>query len=281
MAIRSRTLVAVALAAFASGVLAQETTDDWDATVDAERRLTAAQLEFSNGLGIAVRCVGGRYDALIGGLPPAAEGVETRVLTLRFGEDSPFEQRWNVTRNPNLAVSELPAPFARALRRGGSLQVMLPGAGEGGRNLRYVLDLPPSSAAIDRTLEACDRPLVDPRDAEIQPVDGSLPEGIQWERPPQVEFPSRNRYESGFAVISCLTRPDGRLRECVVESEHPIDGGFGQATLASTEGARVRNAADRAGALPVRRIIYRTNFRDGAVGADAYIAPSSRLRRQP
>ncbi len=280
MAIRSRTLAAVALAVFASSGLAQDSSDDWDATVDAERRLTAAELEFNNGLGIAVRCVGGRYDALIGGLPPAGEGVETRVLTLRFGEASPVEQRWNTTRNPNLAVSELPAPFARALRQGGALQVMLPGAGEGGRNLRYVLDLPPSSAAIDRTLEACDRPLVDPRDAEIQPLDGSPPAGIEWETPPRPEFPARNRYESGFAVMSCLTRPDGRLRDCVIESEHPIDGGFGQATVDSAENARVRNAADRSAALPVRRIIYRTNFRNGVVGADIYIAPSSRLRRQ-
>ncbi|MNR67403.1 hypothetical protein D3C85_1913670 [compost metagenome] len=48
------------------------------------------------------------------------------------------------------------------------------------------------------------------------------------------------------------------MRDCVVETEHPIDGGFGQAAIEATRRARLRNK--NGGEVPLGMIQYRTNF---------------------
>ena len=159
----------------------------------------------------------------------------------------------------SVAISDRPSPLARDIREGGKMQIIVPGGAEGGRNLRYVLDLPASSTAIDEALQACDRPLVDPRDAELDALeDNGLPMNIEWARAPQPSYPEGRTYTRGFATVTCLTRPDGRVRDCVVETEHPIDGGFGEAAIDATRRARLQSKDG--GEVPLGMIQFRTNF---------------------
>lgn len=62
-------------------------------------------------------------------------------------------------------------------------------------------------------------------------------------------------------VTTCLTTPDGRLDDCVVEMEHPHDSGFGEATLRSTRRARLRNTAQPGEPVPLQLVSFRTSFR--------------------
>lgn len=255
-----RPVILLLVCGLALPALAQDASGDWDMLRDPDNKLTMAYTQFDSGLGIAARCVDESYEAIITGLPPAGEG-ETRVLQVAFDDDHLHPQRWNIAVNDTIAVSELPAPFARKLREGGRLRVMIPGGAEGGRNLMHDLTLPASSSSIDETLTACERPLTDPRDAELEalPEDG-LPANLSWSRRPRPTFPSPSRYGRGFATVLCLTSPDGSLRDCSVEAEHPQDGGFGDAALRATRRARITNIDDPAAPVPLRRVLYRNMF---------------------
>jgi len=250
-----------AIIVIAVPALAQDAAD-WDLTVHDRQKVTVATIQFSNGLGIAVRCVEGSYEAFMEGLPAAAAAASTRTLRIGIGDEPVANSTWTVADEPTIAVSSLPAPFARSLRRGGRLQVVVPGAGENGRNLRYVMDLPESTTAIDQTLATCNRPLADPRDGQLADMgESGLPGDLVWSRAPRPSYPGASRYASGFAVLSCLTTAEGSLRDCVVESEHPHKGRFGQAALRSTGEARLALAGDVSAPVPLRQITFRTNFR--------------------
>ncbi|WP_332677336.1 hypothetical protein [Brevundimonas sp.] len=252
-----RTLTALLACVVALPALAQDASADWDL---AQRRdLLVAYTQFDNGLSIATRCADGGFEAVIGGLPPAGRAT-TRSLRIAFGEDDLVESRWNVATDDTIAVSELPAPFARELRAGGRLRILVPGGAEGGRNLMYDLVLPASAGSIDQTLTTCGRPLVDPRDAELEALqDDGVPRNLAWAVRPRAEFPN-TRYARGFAVITCVSNPDGSLRDCAVETEHPRDGRFGAATLASARRARLQNLAEPGAPVPVGRVLYKTHF---------------------
>lgn len=245
--------------AVALPALAQDAARDWDLHRNTRTESVLAYIVFDNGLGIAVRCIDGAYEALLSGLPAAGEN-ETRTLGVAFGDEEMSMERWSVGTTDTVAVGERPAPFARKLRQGGRLQILAPGGG-GGRNLRYDLTLPASSASIDETLSACERPLVDPRDVELDALpDDGLPRSLQWVRLPRAEYPSGSRYGRGFAVVSCLTNPDGTLRDCAVDSEHPHDGGFGASTLRAVRGARVRDADNPEAPLAPAMVSFRARF---------------------
>jgi hypothetical protein len=254
-----RPLAALLACAVAMPALAQDASADWDLANDQRRKLLVAYTAFDNGLGIATRCADGGFEAVITGLPPAGE-ASTRSLRIAFGDDDLAETRWTVATDDTAAVAELPAPFARDLRAGGRLRILVPNGALDGRNLMYDLTLPASSASIDQTLTTCRRPLVDPRDAELKalPEDG-VPLNLTWEVRPRPSYPA-TRYARGFAVVTCLTNPDGSLRDCAIESEHPRDGQFGNATLRSARRARLRNLADPDGPVPAGHVMYRTNF---------------------
>lgn len=255
-----RTPITLLACAAALPALAQDVPADWDVHRNTRTNVVMAFSVFDNGLGIAVRCIDGAYEALLSGLPPAGED-ETRALGIAFGDDEISLQRWNVATNDTVAVGERPAPFARKLRQGGRLRIIVPGGGGGGRNLRYELTLPASSTSIDETLNACERPLVDPRDAELAALpDDGMPRAMEWVRVPVPDYPSRARYGRGFAVVSCINNPDGSLRDCVVDSEHPHDGGFGDSTLRAVRRARVRNADDADAPLAPARVSFRARF---------------------
>ncbi len=268
MAFAFRRLLALPLIAIATSVLAQDQAD-WTLARNESGKVLLAYTEFDVGIGIAIRCSDGGLEALISGLPPSDEDLRTLGIgfpPVEGEEDSGriHDQQWNVAVDKTMAVSGLPAPFARNVRKGGSLQLRVPGAGEGGRTIRYVLDLPASNAAIDQTLAACGRPLVDPRDAAWEDVgQNGLPSDLNWSRPPRPSYPGTPRYERGFAVVSCIADPQGRPQDCVVETEHPRDAGFGEATLRATRAARLTNTLNPDAAISPQRFNFRANYTVG------------------
>lgn len=254
---RALTLLLVSILALPA--LAQDTPGDWDISRDPAKRVVLAYTAFDNGLTVAFRCVNGSFNAVMAGLPPSRD--DRRLLELSFRDGDARPTMWTSTTNNTTVVAELPAPLAREFRQGGPLKLTIPRGAADGRNLRYEVELPASSSAVDEALTACGRPLVDPRDADLEAIGVSgLTGGVLWQRAPRPRYPS-SRYASGFAVITCLTTPQGGLRDCIVEMEHPHDGRFGAATLEATRQVRVRNADDRAQPVPVRRISFRTEFR--------------------
>ena len=214
---------------------------------------------FDNGITLATRCADGGFEAVIAGLPPAGRAT-TRSLRIAFGDEDLSASQWNVATDDTVAVSELPAPFARELRAGGRLRILVPNGTGDGRNLMYDLTLPASSTSIDRTLSACGRPSIDPRDAELDALSESgVPRNLGWAERPAGRFP-RTDYARGFAVASCVTNPDGTLRDCTIEAEHPRDGGFGQAALVAARAARIQNLDNPGGPVPATMILYRSYF---------------------
>lgn len=257
-----RSVVAlVSVLSVASAALAQDQAADWEVLREPEDNTTFAFVRMDSGLTVGFRCVDGVYGALIAGLPPARRGQDLRPLFIRLGDDQDRESRWTVTTDPTVALADYPAAFARALRQGGDLSVMIPRAAEGGRNLRHNLTLPPSAAAIDETLTACGQPLVDPRDAQLAdvPADG-LPDGLTWQRTPRPRYPNTS-YNAGYAVMSCLVAPDGSLTECDVASEFPMDGGFGRNALRAIDDARVVSPNETPGQYLPRLIGFRVHYR--------------------
>jgi hypothetical protein len=254
-----RALVVLTVFAVALPALAQDMAGDWDISRDPAKKSVLAFTTFDNGLSVAFRCIDGSFNAVIAGLPPSRE--DRRMLELAFRDDVARPTMWTSTTDSTVVVGDFPAPLAREFRQGGALSVTVPRGAADGRNLRYEVELPASGAAVDEALTACERPLVDPRDVDLEAIGASgLTGGVAWDRAPRPRYPS-SRYASGFVVTTCLTTADGRLRDCVVEMEHPHDGRFGKATLDAAERARVRNAEDRTLPAPVRRVSFRTFFR--------------------
>lgn len=254
-----RSLAALLVCATAFPALAQDATRDWDLLNDPRRKLVIAYTRFDNGVTVATRCADGGFETIVTGLPPAGRATR-RPLRIAFGEDELFDSQWSVATDDTIAVADLPAPFARRMRAGGRLRILVPNGAEGGRNLMYDLDLPASSGAVDQTLTACQRPLVDPRDAELDSLpDEGVPRNITWSVRPKPRYPVTD-YARGFAVITCLTNPDGTLRDCSIESEHPRDGRFGDATLASARRARVQNLAEPGAPVPPGQVLYKVNY---------------------
>ncbi|WP_343791370.1 hypothetical protein [Brevundimonas kwangchunensis] len=255
-----RFLATILVGAIALPALAQDTSADWDVHRDDRNRLMVAYVQTDTGLTLALRCTAGAYEALITGLPPAGR-AETRTIGVKLSDHDMDMQRWNVAQDDTVAVSEMPAPFARHLRQGGSISILIPGGADDGRNLRYDLTLPASSAAIDETLTRCNRPLVDARDVERDALqDTGLPVGFDWRHAPRPEYPASSRYARGFAVVSCLTNPDGRLSNCEVEAEHPHDAGYGEATLRAVRAARARNVSAPDAPVDQRLVSFRASF---------------------
>ncbi len=236
---------------------AVEPPADWDMVRDPRKKMVAAYVSLDSGISVILRCSDGVYDALVSGLPDAPSG-DTRVLRLSYGDDFHAET-WNVATTRSAALSALPAPFARKLREGGRVSIVVPDGAGPGRNLRHNLDLPPSSAAVDETLTACGRPLEDPRDARLPDAgERGLSSGVNWAQPPRPSYPSPARYTGGFAMLSCMALPEGRLDACIVESEFPVDGGFGKSALRGARDARL-SSSDGSPIEP-RLIVFRTNF---------------------
>ena len=270
-----RAVLLMASVAFAPSASAQDAARDWDLHGDASTRTTMAYTEFSNGLGLGFRCRNGDFSAVVSGLP--ASPTERRTLRLKFGDEDAYETGWNSTTEPTVAVADMPAPLARTFRKGGSLRLTVPGAAANGRDITYVVDLPSSSSAIDETLTRCEKPLTDPRDAELDALpDNGLPSGLSWQTRPRIRYPE-TRYARGHVVLSCIADQSGRARDCVIESEHPHDGRFGRATLDAMDGARLSNSAQPGAPLRPVRFVFRAHFTMDQQGTPS--AASGLIRR--
>ncbi len=273
-------LTAAVLSLTAAAAATAQDSEDWDLLVQPENQTTVAYTQFDNGLLLAARCQRGIYQVMFGGLPagPAVKEFHksNRVLIIGIGDEKEAEQRFLLGENPSVAFSELPAPLARQMREGGRMTIVVPDGAEDGRNLRYVVELPASNAAIDQSLTACERPLVDPRDEELDALaDDGLPVNLAWKRMPQPEYPSGRTYTAGFAVVTCVSQADGRVEDCVVETEYPVDGGFGAAAMRGTRKGRLENRGGE-GPVPTRLIVYRVNYSM----SDPAFSTGSRLRNR-
>ena len=247
------------LTLFATSAVAQDEAD-WDLIVDPEENLTAAFVAYEGGLGVLARCKDEAFHLMVTGLAP--EDGFTRQMQVRFGDEESVERSWFVGENPATAFSYTPAMAARNLRDGGTLDIVVREAGPNGENLRYVFEVPESASAVNQTLEACGKPVDDPRDVFLEDLpDNGLPVELEWTRQPSGSYPSGRTYTRGVAVVSCLTQPTGRLRECQVETEWPSDGGFGEAALRATRDARLRNVDRAVTEVPPVIVSWTTNFR--------------------
>lgn len=254
----NRPLITLLACAIALPALAQDASQDWDLARDPATKSVLAFTTFDVGLAVAFRCVDGSLNTVIAGLPASTQ--DRRTFQLGFGDAAAYDSVWTATTDRTVVVGDFPAMLARDFREGGPLKLTIPGGAADGRNLRYEVELPASGEAIDAVLTACGRPLVDPRDEIMAAIpDSGLPVGLDWVRRPRPNFPHTN-YARGFVVTTCLTTPEGRLSDCVVEMEHPHDSGFGRATLRSTRDARLRNAAQPGQPVPARLVSFRTSF---------------------
>lgn len=255
----NRPLAVLFACAVALPALAQDASPDWDLHREPERKAVLAFTTFDVGLSVAFRCIDGSLNTVLAGLPASHD--DRRTLQLGFRDEPAYPTVWTATTDRTVAVGDFPAMLARDFRQGGLLKLTVPGGAADGRNLRYEVELPASGGAIDEVLTACGRPLVDPRDEIMEAIpDAGLPVGLDWTRRPRPNFPHTN-YAEGFVVTTCLTTPEGRLSDCVIEMEHPHDSGFGRATLRATRDGRLRNTAQPGQPVPTRLVSFRTSFR--------------------
>lgn len=259
-------LVLLAALAASQPAFAQDASadDDWNLIQRPEQKLTMAATVFDTGIGIAVRCLDGNFEVLLAGLP-AAEGP-TRRLRVGLNGAELYDESWTGTDDPTAWFSDFPMNFARRMRGGGTLNVIVPGE-NGQPNRRYVLGLPASTTAIDTVLTACGRPLVDMRSNPVTWVaeDGSIPD-LQWGRRPMPTYPDKavnGRVGAGRVVLSCIVQPQGRVDDCVVESERPGGYGFGEASRRAAQRSTMAVPADPAEAALIvgRRISFAINYR--------------------
>ncbi len=266
----------VALAALAAGapVLAQESApqgEDWTLTSVPERKAVMATIDFTSGLAVAARCVDGVYDVLITGLPEAPRRDMSRELGVQAGDQQePYTSVWTVGTRRNTAFSRIPAVVARDLAKGGKLQIIVPST-SGGPRTRYVMDLDPSSIAIEQTLTACGRPMVDPREARAKEIDGNgqdgLPDTVQWQTMPRPVFPESVNGRSpleGYVVLSCVLTDTGQMTECQTESEQPAGYNLWRSVERSLPRARLKLSEQAAAAgvsLAGRMVRFSVNFK--------------------
>lgn len=253
-------VVVVMAVAIGGPVEAQE--DDWDLLREPELNRTVASLVFTDGFAVAARCSDGVFDLMLAGLPRNREDHVTRTIEIGLGDQAMTEQSWMTSAEGDTVFSRLPARFARELREGGLLRVQVPAEGaEPAR--RFVVELPPSPAAINETLIACDRPINDTRlseDSWVVPEDGS-PSGYRWLRAPRPVYPnlaSTMEIPHGLVAVSCVRRPDGRLDLCEIESEAPGGYGFGDATLRSLGDARLTSSEGQE--YPDSVVVFSINY---------------------
>lgn len=220
---------------------------DWTVVRFTEEPTLIATVRFDNGVGLVARCMDETFDVIINGLPPVSRRALTRQIGLQVGdEDVESITAWTTGSDRTTAFSRIPARIARQLAKGGALQIVVPPERGSGPRTRYVMDLDPSSTAIERILAACDRPLVDPRDDQAQgDARDGLPNQITWARQPRINFPSPvgdRMALRGYVTLSCVVQAEGRLDDCQIESEHPTGYNLGKAVEAGMRTARVRQS---------------------------------------
>lgn len=255
-------LVSLIVAFAASSASArQAASDDWNLSADQGRNLMLATVAYSSGQTIAVRCQDGTLDVIVTGLP-ALEG-RTRFLETSFGDRPAERGPWAAAADGTSVLSMSPVPTARRLRAGGpvKLSVAVDAANDGPLR-QYAFDLPAESASLDRLLDSCGVPTSDARDdlPRWTPARGST--GNYWRRMARPEY-SDVAYgagiKSGYAVLSCIVYAEGRLNQCIVESEGPRRAGFGPSSVRAMGAARVL-LPEEGGPPPGQVVVFTLRF---------------------
>lgn len=250
------------LALVVAGSAAAQDVDDWDF---ADRRgVVSASVAFDAGLAVVVRCADQTVETYIAGLSLPQQSSSRRDAAYALGDAPLRDSSWQISRGGDALFADLPAPLARRFREGGRLQLRVAGSDDAPAR-RYVVDLPPSPAAVNRVLEACGRPAIDPRDAlrrnesSSEPL-AEVPEGSRWSQSPRPTYPDRALLAgiSGMAVLSCTNDDAGRPTNCQVDVERPAGAGFGRAALRAARDARLETTHPAGTALTTFSIVFTT-----------------------
>jgi hypothetical protein len=233
------TIRAVALLAAVSATspaLAQQATEDWDLTTNADQQLTLATLDFGANV-LALRCRAGALDMLLTGVPVSTGA--TRKVQVSVGPIVAEDQVWIAQPGQPVLGADEPARLARQLRAGGDLDIRLDPEDPTDRSRRYRLTAPASAAAVNTVLTACDQALDEPRDLLLRLPAG---EGPVWARPPEPAYPSgavADNIAEAVVRVSCVIAPDWSTDDCRVESENPQGHGFGDSAVAAGNQAQL------------------------------------------
>lgn len=253
------------------GIGGNALAQDWELFDRPADKAIFAIANFDSGIRLVSRCVDGDYELLITGLPESRRDDFSRTLRISVGDEPLGEETWTVGEARTSAFSRLPAPFARRLAVGGRLQIAVPGL-RGQPTTRYVMELAPSDAALERTLTTCGRPLADPTDGLISrnAIDGLAASaedenrpGLTWARPPRPTYPSPVRGQTpsqGVVTLTCLSAVGGHIESCTIESEHPRGYRLAESAVRGALEARLRTTEGDPPPTP-RVVLFTTNFR--------------------
>jgi hypothetical protein len=233
--------LALLMFAAASPALAQDPTEDWDLTSNAERQLTLASLDFGDNI-LALRCQAGTLDLLLTGVPVSTG--ESRTATVSAGAISDETQTWAALPGQPVVGADEPARLARQLRAGGPLDVRLDPEDAADRPRRYRLTTPASTRSVDAVLTACGEPLDEPRDLIARVAKGAAP---TWEYMAPVQYPSSLSAQSipeAAVRVSCVIGPEMQMQDCRADSETPTGYGFGDSAIAAARRSRIAAPAD-------------------------------------
>lgn len=254
----TRFLIGAIALSVAGSAIAQDAEDLWE--INEAPGVLAASVSYDNGLAVVVRCQGESLETYVRGLslPEPDEGESpSRTIDYAFGDSALRQSSWQISQNGQSLFADLPAPMARRLREGGDMQMRLAAQGASPAR-RYVVTLPPSPSAINRVLQSCGRPAIDPRDAlrvnealtegtASSQGEGSEPPGPGrvWLRQPRPEYPDDaiRAGVSGVVVLTCIPDAEGKLNECLVEAERPAGQNFGRYALRAARDARLQPTA--------------------------------------
>lgn len=250
--IRRTALAALVLAATAlTGPVAAQT--GWDLEVSPAGDVTVASVTYEGGAGLAVQCRDGNVDVAIIGLPAALpaeiDQYQRRTLATGFGGSALTEDGWAASAGSTVALSLLPLRDARSLKRGGVFVARTTPPVEGATR-RLEISLPADGTAIDRTLEACGKRTVDPRDD--LPLLGDLLTPEEWSRSRPFEMPPSTSRAPTRVEVSCIVAEAGRVSDCQVESES--EPGLGARMLRDQRNVRLGLRENAVAA--VGRVIY-------------------------
>lgn len=253
------------LLGLAAPALSQDLPPDWDLARDDRRQIVVASISYDNGIGIAARCMRGSFELLLLGLPEARGRDPVRNLQVAFQDEDFRDYSWAVSESRTTVFSDLPAPFARRLREGGRLQIRVP-AERDAQARRYVLELPESPAAVEAALNACGRQLQDSRDRDM---DGVVAESLAayklvWVEQPRPRYPIDAQLEWASVSLTCVVLDEqGRIGDCIIESEHPGGFDFGKQAVRGAMRGRVGLTEDSPPGAPFvgRRVTFRVQFR--------------------
>lgn len=236
-------LISAALAgpSFAQEPLSDTAPDsaDWDLVQDSGR-LTMATLDFGTNA-LAIRCQQDVFEFVLTGVP--AVDTSSRVVSVTVGS-RPLEKRyWSTQPGATHLYAAEPERLARQLREGGVLDIRLEPATDAEQARRYQFPVPPSAAAVNQVLTACDERLEDDRDA----IPRAGP--VRWALRPTPYYPDNDaavRARAGRVELTCIVAEDFGLRNCRVEAESPANSGFGASALRAAAQARLDAAGEEA-----------------------------------